>query len=329
MNPNKLSARGARVALIAGALLAGLVTAPAQAGYATRPITLIVPFPPGGTTDVLPRLISQEVSARLGQPLIVSNRPGAGSLLGTRNTISAEPDGHTILLQTTAVVTGQAMKKQPDFDIFRDLTPVTLAAAGVFGAFATKNLPVRTIGELIAYAKANPGKLNYGSGGIGAANHLLTELFASNAGIAMTHVPYGGGAPAMAALISGEVHLLFTDAWFGKPQADQGKIKLLAITATGPNPAYPGVATVATSGGPNLEAKLWFGFLAPARTAEPIIRELNAALVAGLQQPAVRDRMQAQGLLIEATTPEGFRAFLQQEVERWNSAIDKARITRE
>ena len=165
--------------------LAGTLLLPAsvQAAFATKPVTLIVPFPPGGTTDVLPRLIAQDVGARLGQPLVVVNRPGAGGALGTKTVIAAEPDGHTILLQTTAIATGQAIKKRPDFDVVNDLAPITLAVSGVFGIFVNPSLPVKSVGELIAYAKANPAKLNYGSGGIGAANHLMTELLCSNAGV--------------------------------------------------------------------------------------------------------------------------------------------------
>jgi len=298
----------------------------AQAPYPDKPIKLVVPYPPGGSTDPVARLLATDIAPRIGQPIVVDNRPGAAGSIGTEAVARAAPDGYTILLHTSVIATDPTLKKNAAYDVKRDLAPITLAVTGPYLVVVNPALPVKNIAELIAYAKANPGKLFYGSAGQGSSGHLIGELFKSAAGIDMTHVPYKGGGPSITGLMGNEVQLLFDTLGGSRSLAESGKLRALAVTSPARSPVMPTVPTVSESGLKDFEAVYWLGIFAPARTPQPIVDKLYSQLKASLDDPAIKAKLLEQGNVAQALPPAEFAKVLDGDIARYRKVIETAKI---
>lgn len=294
----------------------------------TKPITLVIPFAPGGSTDPVGRLLAPRLSRELGQPVVIENRTGAAGALGAAAVARAAPDGHTILLTTGVVAVHPSTLKNPGYDVRTDLVPVTQLCAGPYTLEVNPELPVRTLAELIAYAKANPGKLFFGSAGTGGSLHLIGELFNKAAGISMTHVPYKGGGPTVTALIGGEIQVAFDTIPGSKAMAEAGKVRLLAVTSNVRNKLLPNVPTMAEAG-LKLEAETWAGLFLPKGTSAAVVQRWHAAAVKALQEEEVRARLAEIGYVIAANTPEQFRKLIDVELKQWAEVTRTAKITLE
>ena len=310
--------------LAAGAAALPLVSTGARADtYPSRPIRLIVGFPPGSATDIVARLMSQPLSEKLGQQVIVDNRPGAGSNLAAGLVAHAAPDGYTLLAMTITNAVNETLYKDLDFDFARDIVPVV-------GTFQSPNVlavnpgvPAKTLAEFIAYAKANPGKINYASFGIGSAPHMNGELFDIMAGVKMVHVPYRGSP--MPDLLSGQVQAIFSPMPVTIGAIRAGKLRALAVTGAKPSDALPGVPTVAQSL-PGFEAGIWHGIGAPKGTPADVIAKLNKAFNAVLAEPKVKEQFAKSGGTPIGGTPDAFGKFIHSEIEKWAKVIKTANI---
>ncbi|WP_431509477.1 tripartite tricarboxylate transporter substrate binding protein [Variovorax sp. DAIF25] len=307
-------------ALAATACLAGLPAAWAQ-GYPTKPVKLVVPYPPGGPTDIVARIVAQKLSEQTGQQFIVDNRPGAGGNTGAEFVARSAPDGYTLVVATTAHAINPSLFKHLGYRVTKDLAPVSLLTSGPLVIVANPELPAKNVAELIALAKAKPGQLNFASSGNGQSTHLSAELFASMAGVKMTHVPYKGSAPALTDVMGGQAQLMFDTMLSAMPHVKGGKLKALAVTGAKRSPAAPELPTVAESGLPGYEAIAWNGLLAPAGTPPETIARLSAELRKALTLPEVREKFEAQGFAATWNTPEAFGGFLQAEVEKWAQVV--------
>ena len=295
------------------------------ASYPAKPIRLVVPFPPGGATDILARAIGQRFSEVLGQPVIVDNRPGAGGNIGSELVAKAAPDGYTLLMGTvgTHAINPSLYAKMP-YDHVKDFAPVILVAGVPNVLVVHPSVPARTVGEFITYAKANPGKLNFASSGSGTSIHLAGELFKVMAGVQMTHVPYKGSSPAIQDLLGGQVQLMFDNLPSALPQIKAGKLRALAVTTANRTPALPDVPTVAEAGLPGFEASSWFGVLAPAGTPPAIIARLNAEGVKWLATPEAKEKMQNLGANAAGGTPDDFAAHIRAETVKWARVVKES-----
>lgn len=318
------TARRTALATLAGlAVAAALPTgALAQANYPNKTITIIVPFSAGGTTDILARIVAQGLTAELGQSVVVDNRPGAGGNIGAQLAARAAADGYTLLMGTvgTHAINAALYKKLP-FDPIKDFTPLTRVANVPNLLVANPAQPYKTLKELIAYAKANPGKVNYASSGSGTSIHLSGELFNSMAKVDMVHVPYKGSAPAVTDLLGNQVGIMFDNMPSAIQHVRSGKLIPLAVTTPKRSPELPNVPTIAEAGVPGYEATSWFGMLAPDGTPAPVVAKLNAALVKVLNQPEYKKKINAQGGETYSETPEQFAAFIQQESIKWGKVV--------
>jgi tripartite-type tricarboxylate transporter receptor subunit TctC len=294
----------------------------AQSNYPTKPIRLVVPFPPGGATDILAREVAQRLTEAWGQSVVVDNRPGAGGNIGTELVAKSAPDGYTLEMGTvgTHAINASLYSKLP-YDHVKDFAPVILVAGVPNVLVVNLSLPVNSVQELIAYAKANPGKLNFASSGSGTSIHLSGELFKVMAGVDMTHVPYKGSAPALQDLIGGRVQLMFDNLPPSLPQIKGGKLKALAVTSSTRAPALPDTPTIAESGLPGFEASSWFGVLAPAGTPPAIIAKLNAEIAKWLTTPEAREKLLALGADAAGGTPEDFARHIQLETTKWAKVV--------
>jgi len=314
------------IALATALIAAAPLTAFAQAAYPDKPIKLVVPYPPGGSTDPVARLLATDIGARVGQPVVVDNRPGAAGSIGTEAVARAAPDGYTILLHTSVIATDPTLKKNAPYDVKRDLAPITLAVTGPYLVVVNPSLPVNNIAELIAYAKANPGKLFYGSAGQGSSGHLIGELFKAAAGIEMTHVPYKGGGPSITGLMGNEVQLLFDTLGGSRALAESGKLRAIAVTSPTRSPVMPSVPTVGESGLKGFEAVYWLGIFAPAKTPQPVIDKLYRELKTSLDDPSVKAKLLEQGNVAQALPPAEFAKVLDADIARYRTVIEKAKI---
>ncbi|MBM3345618.1 MAG: tripartite tricarboxylate transporter substrate binding protein, partial [Betaproteobacteria bacterium] len=265
MNPIVRSTVAGALAVLGTLGLSGATLAQ----FPSRPVTIIVPFAPGGG-DILVREMVKPLSDRLGQPVVVETRGGAGGTVGSLFVANSEPDGYRILWHSSAAPMNQTLLKAPPVDMRRDLIPVTLAIEGLFALYATTTIPVTSLRELIDYARANPGKLNYGSSGNGGSMHMIMELVKSQAGVNIVHVPYNGGTPALAAAVANDVQVLSYDAGLAAPQVQAGKIRMLAVLSPARSERFPGVPPVAEAL-PGVAARYWWAFLAPKATPHPVI----------------------------------------------------------
>ena len=289
--------------------------------YPTKPIRLIAPFAPGGPTDLFARLMGAKLGERLGQPVLVENRPGAGGSVGAEAAAKSAPDGYTLVLVSSSFAVNATLYPKLPYDALKDFAPVTLLASAPFLLVAHNSVPASSVRELIALAKASPGKLNYGSGGSGSGPHIVAELFKSEAGVDIVHVPYKGTGPLTAALVAGDVQLAFGNIFALVPQVKSGRLKALAVTGARRSSALPEVPTVAESGLPGFEAAGVHGLLAPAGTPRRIIDRLNAECVAILRSPEVRAQLASDGAEPVAGTPEQYAAHLASEVQKWGKLI--------
>jgi len=320
--------RRAALAAIAGGVLAWPLAAIAQTpAFPDKPIRLIVPYPPGGSTDPAARLLAADAGPRLGQTVIVDNKPGAAGAIGTEAVARAPADGYTLLFHTSVIATDPTLKKNAPYDIKRDLAPVTLAVTGPYLMVVNPSLPVKNVAELIAYAKAHPGKLNFGSAGQGSSGHLIGELFKKAAGIDMVHVAYKGGGPSITGLVGNEVQLVFDTFGGSKALVEGGKLRAIAVTSPNRSDLMPNVPTVSESGLKDFSAVYWLGIFAPAKTPSPVIDKLYGALRTSLESPAVKARMQEQGNVVQALPPREFAKTLDEDIQRYRSIVESAKIT--
>jgi tripartite-type tricarboxylate transporter receptor subunit TctC len=304
------------------AVLALIAAGPAAQNYPTKPVRLVVPFPPGGTTDILAREVGQRLSASLGQTVVIDNRPGAGGNIGAELVAKSAPDGYTLLMCTvsTHAINPNLYAKLP-YDHVADFAPVILVASVPNVLEVTPSLPVNSVADLIKLAKEKPGQINFASSGSGTSIHLSGELFKTMAGVDMTHVPYKGSAPALTDLIGGQVQVMFDNLPSSLPQIKAGKLRAIAVTSAQRAPALPNVPTIAESGLPGFEATSWFGVVAPAGTPPAIVARLNADLNQWLQTPEAREKLLAQGAAAAGGSPEQFAAYIRAETEKWAKVV--------
>jgi len=305
------------------ALLLALVTLPCWAQpYPSKPIRLIVPWPPTGTVDILGRTIGQKLSESMGQNVIVDNRGGANGMIGTEMAAKAAPDGYTVVVENlTGQTINAALRDKMPYDIHRDLAHVSLLAWVPNGVVSLPTLPAKTIPELIAMAKAQPGKLTYASFGMGSSAHLTFELFKGMTGIDMLHVPYKGGQPAIADLLAGQVSIYIPVLPSVVQLHKAGRLRLLAVTSAKRSSAVPEIPTVAESGVPGFEASNWFGFMTPAGTPPEIVARLNAETAKALQAADVREKLAGLGFETQTSTPQELTALLRRESVKWAGVV--------
>jgi tripartite-type tricarboxylate transporter receptor subunit TctC len=319
-------------AFILTALLAAVAPAGAQdrhdgAGYPSRPIRLVVPFPPGGPNDIIGRVFAQKMQELLGQPVIVDNRAGAGGVLGTDNVAKSEPDGYSIAIASAgALAISTALQEKVLYDPLKDLAPVTLVAKVPELLVASTTVPATDVRELIALARAKPGTINYGSSGPGSMPHLAGALFGVSAGIDIVHVPYRGAAPAINDLVGHQVHILFLDLPVVLPQIQSGAIRALAVGGRERVAQLPDLPTLNELGFPQIEADNWYGMVAPARTPPAIVAKLNAAALAAMKAPEVLEKLAPQGAILAGGTPEEFAAYMASEIRKWTQVVKAAGI---
>jgi tripartite-type tricarboxylate transporter receptor subunit TctC len=297
------------------------------AEYPTGPITMIVPFAPGGSVDTVARIVTNEVSKEIGQSIIVLNRSGAAGNVGYEAVARAEPDGSTLLMASSPLAVNVSLYHRLGYDPIKDFAPISLVALQPNLLVVNPELPVKTLAELIAYAKANPGKLNFGSSGPGSSQHLAGELFKRRAGVDIVHVPYRGGGPAMVDLVAGRLQMMFETIPSSLPYAQSGRLRAIAITVDERSKLLPDVPTVNEAGLPGFVSRGWIGVAAPAKTPKPIVDKLNAAIRKALETPSVADRLTELGLQVKSTSPSDFATFIGQEINDYRNIITTAKIT--
>jgi tripartite-type tricarboxylate transporter receptor subunit TctC len=311
-------------------LLAGLLLVPLLAAgqaYPTKPIRLVVAFPPGGTGDISARIIGQKLGEQLGQPVVIDNRPGAGGTIGTDLVAKAAPDGYTITAGSSNThVTNRFLYRSLPYDPVRDFAPITIAVGVSNMLVVNPAVPARSVAELIALAKRSPGGLKFASAGTGTTPHIAGEMFRLMAGIELVHVPYKGGAPALVDVVNGQVELMFAGLATALPQVRAGKLRALAITEKARSRVLPELPTVAESGLPAFDVGLWIGLMAPAGTPAEIVDRLDRETVRALQDPQVAERLAQQGLEPLGTTPAEAAATLSAELEKWGRIFKEAGI---
>ncbi len=311
---------GALAALALAAVLAA-PPAPAQspaAPFPARPVRMVIPFPPGGPLDIIGRALAQKLAEAWGVGVVVDNRPGAGGNIGADIVAKSAPDGYTVVMGalSTHAVNPSLYAKMP-YDAAKDFAPLTLVAVTPNVLVVNLSLPVGSVRELVAYAKANPNKLSFGSGSNGSAGHLAGELFKVETGADIVHIPFKGGAPAMQALLAGETQMMFDNLANSMPQVKAGKLRALAVTTADRSKLAPDLPTMAEAGLPGFDIATWFGLLAPAGTPKDVIAKWNAETVKILESPEMRERLTAQGAEAAPTTPEQFAAFIQRDLAKY------------
>ena len=296
--------------------------------YPSRPIRIIVPYAPGGGADTVARIVARRVTDTIGQPLVIENRTGAGSILGTDAVAKAEPDGYTLLLgQSGPISINPAVYKDLRYDPVKDFAPVTMTTAYPYILVVNAKLPARSLPEFVALAKSQPGAMNYGTTGIGAANHLVAELFNGKAGLKMTHIPYRGTALAVGDLVAGQVTMVFGDPISVLPHMQSGSLRALAVTSLQRSAVAPEVPTVAESGFPGFDALAWHGILAPAKTPPAIVKKLNAEIVNALKHPETQALLVKQAMQTVGNTPEEFAAFIRNDIAVWKAVAAEADVS--
>jgi tripartite-type tricarboxylate transporter receptor subunit TctC len=299
----------------------------AAQSYPSRPVRLVITYPPGGTTDFVGRPVAQKLSELLGQQVVVDNRGGAGGVIGTMIVAQAPPDGYTLLLGTSSgMLINPMLQAKPAYDGFRDFAPISRTNINPQALVANAALPVNNVKELLAYARANPGKLNVASSGVGTPNHLGAEMLKYMAKIDIVHVAYKGGGPAMTDLIGGQVQLQFSSIPTVLTHVKAGRIKMLAIGSAKRSPALPDVPTIAEAGVPGYEYTTWYGIFAPRGTPGPIVALLNGAVTKAVLSPEVTQRLAPQGAEPSPSTPQELTQYMKEESARWAKTIKAANI---
>lgn len=294
-----------------------------------KQMRLIVPYSAGGTSDILGRKLAQQLSERMGRQVIVENKPGAGGSIGTDSTVRADADGSTILLHSGAIATEPAIKSKLPYDVTKDLAAVTTVVRGPFAVLVSNQLPVNTVQELVSYAKANPGKVNYGTPGVGTSVHFASELFRSASQAPLTHVPYKGASAALTALMGNEVQLVIDPLSTAKKYAEAGKVKALGLTTAERSTLWPDMPGTSESGVPGLDTAVWYGLYVPAKTPSATVQRLNQEFVAILKSPDMGKWLQGEGLEAVGDTPSQSQAFLNTEIESWKKLAKSAGIQAE
>ena len=310
------------------ALCALLVATAASAqSYPTRPIKIIVPFGPGGFTDVAARILQKELAPAIGQPVVIENKPGAGSTIGTAEVANAPPDGYTLLMISTTHVISPHLYKQMPYDPIKDFTPVMKLAEGPYVLVVHPSLPATNVQELIALAKAKPNTVDYASSGNGSSQHLVGALFATMAGAPLSHVPYKGSSQAMNDVLGGQVKVSFVGVPNALPNLQAGKIRALAVSTKKRYAELPNVPTLDEAGVKGFDATIWLGLLAPPNTPRDIVQKLNASITKILSTPEARKLMASAGVEVATSTPEEFGALLQSELDRWGKVVRETGAT--
>jgi tripartite-type tricarboxylate transporter receptor subunit TctC len=304
-----------------------MATAARADDYPTHTIRLIVPFAAGGAADSVARIIGKRIGDALGQTVIVEDRGGGNGIIGTEVVSSAQPDGYTLLLgQSGPISINPGIYRNLSYDPEKDLAPISMTSAYPYIVVVRPSLGVKTLAELVALAKRDPGKLNYGTTGVGSSNHLVTELFSNRAGIKMTHIPYRGTSLAVSDLIGGQVQVVFSDPVSALAHVKAGTLIALAVTSKDRSPVAPDVPTIAESGYPGFDAIAWHGIMAPARTPRPIIDRLNAVIVKAMKDPDTVKLIQAQAIQPVGNSPEEFNSFIKQDIAMWKDVVAQAKV---
>jgi tripartite-type tricarboxylate transporter receptor subunit TctC len=318
-----VSVRFARAAVVA--LLIGASTALAQ-GYPSKPIRVIVPFAPGGGTDILTRIMVPKMNDLLKQQLVVDNRPGAGSQIGAELVAKAPPDGYTILMVDSAFMTNPSLYAKLPYDSQKDFAPVSLSATAPVILIVHPSVPVRTVKELVAFARAHPAALNFASGGPGSSTHLGVELLKYVAKIDLVHIPYKGTGPAVADVLGGQVTMMFAGISSVKQHVEAGRLRAVAVTGEKRSPAMPNVPTFAEAGMPQVDASSYWGALAPARTAPDIVNRLSTTMAQVLKMPDTHDKLVELGFVPIGGSPSEFAELLAKETAKWAKVIKAAGV---
>ena len=317
-----------RTGLLCLALALAALPAAAQAPYPDKPIRLVVPYAPGGTTDIMARTLQEPLSKALGQPVIVDNKAGAAGAIATKQVAASAPDGYTLIFGNngpSAIV--PLIQKDVGYDPVKDFAPVSLVSIAPLVLVVHPGVPASNVAEFITWAKAQPGGVEYATAGAGSLGHLATELFGKDAGLKLIHVPYKGQAPSTMAVLNGEVKMLLTTSSDTMNSAVKaGKLKLLGVSTAKPSPLMPGAPTIGQSL-KGFEVNVWFGILAPAGTPAPVIAKLNAAIREVLASPELQQKFVGYGCIATASTPQEFAAMISAEVPKWKGVVESAKIT--
>jgi len=307
--------------------VASAITAASAQSYPTRPISVVVPFPPGGPTDLVSRVIARKMSDELGQQVLVDNRPGANGNIGNEIVAKAPADGYTVLYNTASIALSPALYKKLSYDVKRDLLPVAMTANVPLVLEVNAQVPVNTVPEFVAWVKANPGKFTYGSAGNGNVTHLTAFLVLQANGLSAVHAPYKGSAPALTDLASGQVQFMTDTINSSLPFIRDKRMKALAVTSSTRSAQLPDVPTLAESGMPGFEAGAWQGMMVPAKTPPEVVRKLNAAVTKALASPDVRASLALQGAEPRGSSPEAYGKYLTQELDRWQKVVRDSGVT--
>ena len=313
-------------ALFAGVLALFAVQMSAHAAWPDRPIKLVVPFAPGGSNDIIARVLATKLGARLGQPVIVENKGGAGGTIGTDYVAKSPPDGNTILFVSTSITTNAASGKQLPYDLLKDLQPIGEVAAGAFVVVVSNDLKVTTLKEFLDLARAKPNTVSYGSAGIGGINQLGTELLASAAKVQLVHVPYKGIGPAFTDLMGGNIQMALPTIASAVQHINAGKMRGLAVTGSSRSPLAPDLPTVAEAALPGFALEVWWGIVGPARLPAPVLKRLNEELNAVLALPDVKEVLAREGAEPRPSTPEEFGKLISADLTRWAKLIKDTNI---
>jgi tripartite-type tricarboxylate transporter receptor subunit TctC len=314
-------------ALIAGGIFAAMPLSASAQDYPSKPLKIVVGFPPGGGSDLMARSVGERLSTALGQPVIIENKPGAGSSIAASYVAQAKPDGYTILFgQAANLGVAPALRPSLNYDPLKSFAPITRLVSAPLVIVGPSTLQAKTLKELIAMAVAKPGALSYGSPGAGTAGHLAGEMFGAEAKIKIVHVPYKGQAAAITDMIGGRIEMYFSTLAVVKPHVEGGKIRAFAVTSSDRSPAFPNVPTVAEAGVPGFEIENWYGLVAPAGTPPAIIKRLNTEVVKILKDPKLVEDLSKEGGNIRPDTPEQFAKFLAVDVPRWKKIVTDANL---
>ena len=318
-----------RRSLAAACTAFACVTAHAAESYPSKPIRFIIPYAPGGTTDIIARLLGQKLTEDLGQQVVVDIRAGAGSMIGTELAAKAPPDGYTMLLSNIGLAFNETLYPKRTYDALRDLAPISLVGVTPNAFVVHPSVPAKTMKDFLAFAKARSGQLSYASGGIGSSSHLSMELLQSLTGIRFNHVPYKGAGPALIDVAAGNVPFQLNSMPAVMNHVQSGRLRALAVSSAKRSQAVPNLPTIAESGVPGYDYVTWYGTLVPAQTPAAIVSRLNASVQKALSNKDVREKLGAQGVEVEGSTPDAFGKLVKSDVEKWRKIIDTAKIKAE
>ena len=311
-------------ALVLATACAAMFSAPlacAQDKYPSKPVKIVVPYSPGGTNDVVARLLAQKLQTQTGQSFIVENKAGASSNIGADAVAKSQPDGYTLVLVTTGHTIAPSLYASLPYDITKDLTPISTLVTGPMLVLTNSQGPLKSMTELIVTAKAKPGQINYGSAGNGSTTHLAAELIATTAGVKFNHIPYKGSTPAMTDVMAGNADMVMDLMFSSVPFVKGGKLRAIAVTSSQRVPELPDVPTLAEVGMPGLELAVWNGLMAPAKTPKDVIAMLNTEIGKAMASPEIKERLASQGFAVLTGSPEQFSAQLKTEIDRWTKAV--------